>query len=621
MRDPDVSPEAKLVLGAFAARPFDRPTRPHILDAMPFLDNPDYTAGLLELRAKRIAFEDFSRCKFGKPVKVIPLTEHADTRRPGAHVAFIPVASLRKLAALPRQRERRAPADALLIALYHLEQRRRHGIQMPDNVAAALLGWSESAVTRARNRLKEAEVIEEIKPASGRHGAAVYAIPDALPGAEGNFDPDSDDRFDESRTRYLRKLPLDADTTITVLASAAEEQLLEMRLEEAGGRIHAEVSAFAAAARPFLRAKELLDGPLSEAGLKRSVVTYPNGVGVTYPDGNYLSRSSLSSLSSAGSAGEGEGEPKDQAARDELARDEHAPARRTGKAAGEEETAEELPQAGAALQRALPDNPTLAARIERTSLRDARTLANRRYGAHWINDNEREMNPVQLVVLDAYAAEQIDEAARRARSQGGQPQALMIAYLRNLPHRDELRTRLEAVSEESDEWERAAFRAEAAREGWELVDKAELDELLGDLDELHSRPFDEDDEHAQWVRKQAVLARLARQIREEADADSADPNDHGERCAAQDARASREEPAEPEASSEPDGPQDESPDTPARLRPLGINLVAPEVPAVHRPDCACAACLDAFFAAEPNDGRQDGASGRRRAGAPSVSTP
>lgn len=271
--DPDVRCDAKLVLGAFAAHPNRPPTRDEIKAAVPFVTNDRFASAIRYIAQKGLAFVDRSGNRTGNPLRLTRLAPHVDTRREENDVVHIPTAPLAHFL-----QRRSASTDAILFGYYHGLQRRRHGVQSSDTATAAALGWANRTVTDSRLRLLSYEALVEIRPARGRDGAAIYAIPEALPGAEAIFDhcdhPGCPKCFHEAWTRSLHHLPVDADT-LTVLATADEAALTLSRIENASPSVLQQLCELArnqTKPHPYTKASDLLDagGLLDDGSPHRS---------------------------------------------------------------------------------------------------------------------------------------------------------------------------------------------------------------------------------------------------------------------------------------------------------------------------------------------------------------
>jgi hypothetical protein len=143
-------------------------------------------------------------------------------------------------------------------------------VQSSDRTTAAILGWPDRTITDSRLRLLSYEALVEIRAARGRHGGAVYEIPEALPGAEAVFDhcehPGCPKCFHEEWTRSLHRLALDGDT-LTVLATADEAALTLSRIDNASASVLEQLRELARnqeKPHPYTKAGDLLDGLLSD---------------------------------------------------------------------------------------------------------------------------------------------------------------------------------------------------------------------------------------------------------------------------------------------------------------------------------------------------------------------
>jgi hypothetical protein len=289
----DVSADEKLVLGCFLGWPgfpHRRPNRSEVHKVLPFLDHDAISNAMHALGRRRICSWDWTRCKDGHRPRMAWLAARADPKRT-RELIHVPVALLQRLKGKGSKRA------ALLLALYHGEQKRRGAVQIPDRAAAWQLGWDDAkAVERARAQLERAGCLTKLRAASGRHAAAVYAIEEALPEAPPNLD--SETGFDPARTRSLRRVHLNDEATLIVFASEAEAHAAQARADEADEDTRAVLLGVAAHVgetrprTPYVHAKELLDRFLprrreSGEGVKKSVsnVGFPDGVTVGFPDG------------------------------------------------------------------------------------------------------------------------------------------------------------------------------------------------------------------------------------------------------------------------------------------------------------------------------------------------
>jgi hypothetical protein len=255
--DETVTDAELATLGLALDYPDRAPKKSDYKDALP-MNDAQVSNGRAGLAKKRLAYLNRGRVlrttdpkrRYRPPVKLERIASHADPTRAGVRFTLVPIKATKRLKGT---RKGALPAWRLL-ALYCREQRMRGAVQMPDEVAAWMLGWSRDDTARARKRLLARDALVQTAPARGGL-PPIYKVPDADFGPERKLEPD--------KTRLFHSVAV-GDESLTVYGRATEVEKIALLVRAAlGTHTPAQIlGAIGADTDEPIDARDLFAGPL-----------------------------------------------------------------------------------------------------------------------------------------------------------------------------------------------------------------------------------------------------------------------------------------------------------------------------------------------------------------------